>query len=241
MKKPIGSQFSFSNLDGARASISSEDRLSISFERQEAVEVGEEEGTKEEEEWTEEEKRWEEMGEEENEKQGSDEEFDEWVKKKWGKYPPFHPDQREEEKERWKKERKKEKEEEEKNEINDPTSTLGPSRNPTDPCTSEVTTEPIDSNRCLRPLQRARERREARLKKESDAHAEIDPDPHVPGSQRSRVSSDREQDRVQLRCDRCNNKLTDSDWSKIKSKGWDAEIVEHAPFCSSCIDQWRVL
>ena len=58
MKKPIGSQFSFSNLDGARASISSEDRLSISFERQEAVEVGEEEGTKEEKEWTEEEKLW---------------------------------------------------------------------------------------------------------------------------------------------------------------------------------------
>ena len=56
MKKPIGSQFSFSNLDGARASISSEDRLSISFERQEAVEVGEEEEIKEEKELTEEEK-----------------------------------------------------------------------------------------------------------------------------------------------------------------------------------------
>ena len=115
------------------------------------------------------------------------------------------------------------------------------SRDPTDPCASEVTTEPIDPNRCLRPLQRARERREARLKKESDAHAEFDPDPHVPGSQRSSVSSAREQDRVHLRCNRCNNKLTDADWSKIKSKGWDAEIVEHAPFCSSCIDQWRVL
>ena len=49
------------------------------------------------------------------------------------------------------------------------------------------------------------------------------------------------QDRVHFRCDRCNNKLTDLDWSKIKSKGWDAEIVKHAPFCSSCIDQWRVL
>ena len=45
MKKPIGSQFSFSNLDGARASIASEDRLSISFERQEEVEVVEEDGT----------------------------------------------------------------------------------------------------------------------------------------------------------------------------------------------------
>ena len=45
VKKPIGSQFSFSNLDGARASIASDDRLSISFERQEEVEVDEEEGT----------------------------------------------------------------------------------------------------------------------------------------------------------------------------------------------------
>ena len=141
------------------------------------------------------------------------------------------------------KEEKEEEEEEEKNEIsiNDPTSTLGPSRDQTDPSASGVTTEPIDPNRCLRPLQRARERREARLKKESDAHAEFDRDPHVPGSQRSSVSSAGEQDRVHFRCDRCNNKLTDLDWSKIKSKGWDAEIVKHAPFCSSCIDQWRVL
>merc|ERR1712016_282720 len=45
VKKPIGSQFSFSNLDGARASTDSEDRLSISSERQEVVEVDEEEGT----------------------------------------------------------------------------------------------------------------------------------------------------------------------------------------------------
>ena len=236
MKKPIGSQFSFSNLDGARASISSEDRLSISFERQEAVEVDEEEGTKEEKEWTgssysyqwtEEEKR-----------------FDEWVKKNWGKYPPFHRDELEEKWKKWKEQMKEEKEEEEKeekNETTDPTSTLGSSRNPTDPCTSEITTEPIDVNRCQRPLQRARERREARLQKERDAHAVIDPDHHDPGSQRSRVSCDLEQDRSQLKCDRCNNRLTDSDWSKIKSKGWDAEIVEHAPFCSSCIDQWRVL
>ena len=68
----------------------------------------------------------------------------------------------------------------------------------------------------------------------------LDPDPHDPGSQRSRVSRDLEQDRSQLKCDRCNNRLTDSDWSKIKSKGWDAEIVEHAPFCSSCIDQIKI-
>ena len=139
------------------------------------------------------------------------------------------------------KEEEEEEEKEEKNETTDPMSTLGSSRNPTDPCTSEVTTEPIDVNRCQRSLQRARERREARLQKERDAHAVIDPDSHDPGSQRSSLSRDLEQDRAQLKCDRCNNRLTDSDWSKIKSKGWDAEIVEHAPFCSSCIDQWRVL
>ena len=166
------------------------------------------------------------------------------MKRYWGKYPPFHPDELEVKWKKWKEQMKEEKEEEEKeekNETTDPTSTLGSSRNPTDPCTSEVTTEPIDVNRCQRPLQRARERREARLQKERDAHAVIDPDPHDPGSQRSRVSCDLEQDRSQLKCDRCNNRLTDSDWSKIKSKGWDAEIVEQAPFCPSCIDQWRVL
>ena len=224
MKKPIGSQFSFSNLDGARASISSEDRLSISFERQEAVEVGEEEEIKEEKELNEEEKMW-----------------NEWMRKKygwewsgWEEYVKM-------------KEEKEEEEEEEKSEINinDPTSTLGPSRDPTDPSASGVTAEPIDPNRCLRPLQRARERRAARLKEESHADAEFDPDPHVPsakpGSQKSSVLSAWEQERVHPRCDRCNNKLTDSDWSKIKSKGWDVEIVKHAPFCSSCIDQWRVL
>jgi hypothetical protein len=239
VKKPIGSQFSFSNLDGARTSISSEDRLSISFERQEEVEVDEVEGTVSypfpaaAPDWT-----------KEDEKPVWDESFDEWVMRNWGKYPPFHPDELEVKWKKWKEQMKEEKEEEEKeekNETTDPTSTLGSSRNPTDPCTSEVTTEPIDVNRCQRPLQRARERREARLQKERDAHAVIDPDPHDPGSQRSRVSCDREQDRAQLKCDRCNNRLTDSDWSKIKSKGWDAEIVEHAPFCSSCIDQWRVL
>ena len=50
LKRPAGSQLSFSNLDGARASVSSGDRLSISFERQEVVEDGEEEEIKEEEE-----------------------------------------------------------------------------------------------------------------------------------------------------------------------------------------------
>ena len=50
LKRPAGTQLSFSNLDGARASVSSGDRLSISFERQEVVEDGEEEEIKEEEE-----------------------------------------------------------------------------------------------------------------------------------------------------------------------------------------------
>merc|ERR1711873_133371 len=48
VKKPVGSQHSFSNLDGARASIDSADRLSISSERPEEVEpvdADEEEGT----------------------------------------------------------------------------------------------------------------------------------------------------------------------------------------------------
>ena len=114
--------------------------------------------------------------------------------------------------------------------INDQTSTFGPPRDPTDPSTSGVTAEPIDPNRCLRPLQRARERRAARLKEESHA----DPDPHaLEGSQRSNVLSAREQERVHPRCDRCNNKLTDSDWSKLKSEGWVFGIVKH---CSPCID-----
>merc|ERR1712155_265411 len=39
VKKPVGSQHSFSNLDGARASTDSADRLSISSERPEEEEV----------------------------------------------------------------------------------------------------------------------------------------------------------------------------------------------------------
>ena len=121
--------------------------------------------------------------------------------------------------------------------INDPTSTLGPSRDPTDPSASGVTAEPINPNRCLRPLQRARERREARLKEESHAHAEFDPDPHVPsakpGSQKSSVLSAWEQERVYLFCEQCNNKLTDSDWLKFKNEGRDVENVTH---CYPCMD-----
>ena len=50
LKRPVGTQLRFSNLDGVRASVSSEDRLSTSFERQEEGVDGEEEEDKEEEE-----------------------------------------------------------------------------------------------------------------------------------------------------------------------------------------------
>ena len=69
--------------------------------------------------------------------------------------------------------------------------------------------------RCYRPVERARERRKLRLE----------------GSQRSSVLSAWE--RVYLRCEQCNNKFTDLDWSKFKSEGMDVEIVKH---CSTCID-----
>ena len=191
MKRPIGSQSSFSNLDGARASIASDDRLSISLERQEEVEVDEEEGTvsfpaasperPHATPWT------------EDEKPGWNESYDEWVIGCWGNSPPTDDDMLRAMWKEWRRQMKEEKEKEEKeekNESTDPTSMLGSSRNPTD---SNVTTEPINDNRCQRPLQRARERREARLKKESDAHAELDP--HA-GQQRSSLSSAQEQDCV---------------------------------------------
>ena len=148
------------------------------------------------------------------------------------------------------KEEEEKEEKEEENETTDPTSTLGSSRNPTVPSTSEVTTEPIDENRCQRPLQRARERRAARLQKESDAHAVTNSDPDDPGSQRSSVSCDLEQDRPQLQCCACNNILTESDLSawddlyqSLKSEGrrlvWDGEF-ENAPTpaCAACTNHW---
>ena len=202
MKKPIGSQFSFSNLDGARASISSEDRLSISFERQEAVEDGEEEEMKEEK-------------EEEEEEEKNEKVVQLWSPEKLrrdyitsdpsatcgpsGKVTGseghvFNNIN-----------------------INDPTSTLGPSRDPTDPSASGVTAEPIDPNRCLRPLQRARERRAARLKEESDADAEFDPDPHVP-----RVKPG-------YACWGCNVVGADVDW-------YQHDLHEGIGICMPCID-----
>ena len=108
--------------------------------------------------------------------------------------------------------------------INDPTSTLGPSRDPTDPSASGVTAEPIDPNRCLRPLQRARERRAARLKEPSDLRSHL---------RESSVLSAWEQERVYLFCEQCNNKLTDSDWLKFKNEGRDVENVTH---CYPCMD-----
>ena len=192
MNKPIGSQYSFANLDGARASIDSVDRLSISEKQEEFV----------------------------------------WPKG-------------------WEDEEEKEKEEkEEENVTTDSTSMLESSRNPTVPCTSEVATEPTNENRCHRPLQRARERRAARLQKESDAHAVTNFDPHDSGSQRSSVSCDLEQDRPQLQCCVCNNILTESDLSawddlyqSLKSEGrelvWDDEIEDApTPACAACTNHW---
>ena len=136
-----------------------------------------------------EEERGEEERKEEEPEAEKDEEYEKiwdelcakWIKKLEGELEEKHE--------------KKEEEEEDKTVTNVPTSTLGPTRNPNDPSTSEVMTEPINPNRCLRPLQRARERRESRLQKESDAHAVLDPDPHG-GPQRSSLSTAREQDRV---------------------------------------------
>ena len=153
MKRPIGSQSSFSNLDGARASIASDDRLSISFERPEEVEVVEEEGTvsfpaasPEFTLYPEGEPEW--LSTPWNEKPEWNESFDEWKMRYWGKYPPIGEDEIEAKWKKWKRQMKEEKEKEdeekeEKNEFTDLTSTIGSSWNPTDP---EVTTEPINEN-----------------------------------------------------------------------------------------------
>ena len=246
MKKPIGSQYSFANLDGARASIDSVDRLSISSERQEEVEADEEEETV-------------------SSPAASPESHVTDDRLIWINGQPMlvpvtcdiateHPDASlecpwfKEEKEEEEEEEKEEKEEE--NKTTDSTSTLESSRNSTVPCTSEDTTEPTNENRCLRPLQRARERRAARLQKESDAHAVTNFDPHDSGSQRSSVSCDLEQDRPQLQCCVCNNILTESDLSawddlyqSLKSEGrelvWDGEIEDApTPACAACTNHW---
>ena len=250
MKKPIGSQYSFANLDGARASIDSVDRLSVSSERQEVEEVDEVEGA----------------GpfpaaSPEPHVSGDRLIFVNHGNQGNPSWQPMlvpvtcdiateHPDALLECPWFDKEEEEKEEEKEEENETTDPMSTLESSRNSTDPCTSEVTSEPTNENRCLRPLQRARERRAARLQKESDAHAVTNFDPHDSGSQRSSVSCDLEQDRPQLQCCACNNILTESDLSawddlyqSLKSEGrqlvWDGEI-ENAPTpaCAACTNHW---
>ena len=71
--------------------------------------------------------------------------------------------------------------------------------------------------RCYRPLERARENRRLRLEE----------------SQRSSVLSAWEKERVSIRCVQCNYKFTDSDWSQIKSEGWNVELINH---CNTCID-----
>merc|ERR1712240_768398 len=110
-----------------------------------------------------------------------------------------------------------------------------------------------------RPLQRARARYEARtgntpwekrhigadhhhsdLSQGSQVVQAQDPDPssseclpHVPAVEQ-----------WEHRCDRCNNKLTDSDWLRFRSEGWDVETVRHLrevqrPLrlrCFPCID-----
>ena len=139
MKRPIGSQSSFSNLDGARASIASDDRLSISVERQEEVEVDEEEGTvsfpaaspelPHATPWTEDVRSVLYATEDEmpgflrsdqDEKPGWNESYDEWVNRYWGKYPPIDDDEMEAKWKKWKEQMKEEKEKEEKNKNRGP-------------------------------------------------------------------------------------------------------------------------
>ena len=229
MKKPVGSQHSFSNLDGARASTDSADRLSISSERPEEVEpvdADEEEGTvfsrAAHSEYLATRNRWE----------HPDIVLPEWC------YSEEEEGRKEEEKE----------EKEEESDTTDPTDplpTLGSSRNSADP---EVTTEPTNEDRCLRPLQRARERRAARLQKESDAHAVTNFDPHDSASQRSSASCDLEQDRPQLQCCGCNNILTESDlssWDDLNQSPKRAGLsrlaeTEDAPACAACLNHWSL-
>ena len=242
MKKPIGSQYSFANLDGARASIDSVDRLSIS-ERQEEVEADEEVGTVS-------------SPAASPESRVNDHTVIWTVDGRCILVPVTevteYPGATRWPKE-WEDEEEKAKEEkEEENETTDSTFMLESSRNPTVPCTSEVATEPTNENRCYRPLQRARERRATRLQKESDAHAVTNLDPNDSGSQRSSVSCDLEQDGPQLQCSACNNILTESDLSawddlyqSLKSEGrqlvWDGEI-ENAPTpaCAACTNHWSL-
>ena len=83
-----------------------------------------------------------------------------------------------------------------------------------------------------RPLQRARARFKARTGNTPWENRHIGADHHL--SDLSQGTQEQwEQQRVYHKCDRCNNQLTDTDWSKLKSEGWVFGIVKH---CSPCID-----
>ena len=248
MKKPVGSQHSFSNLDGARASIDSADRLSISSERPEEVEADEEEGTV-------------------SSPAASPESHVPDVLISIKGQPMLvpgtcdiateHPDaslegpwEYWEQEERRKKEEEKEEKEEESDTTDptDPLPTLGSSRNSADP---EVTTEPTYEDRCLRPLQRARDRRAARLQQESDARAVTNFDPHDSSSGRSSASCKLEQDRPQLQCCGCNKILSESDLSSVEDLNLSLKRAgpsglallaesEVVPACAACRNHWSL-
>ena len=185
MKKSIGSQYSFANLDGARASIDSVDRLSIS-ERQEEVEADEEVGTVS-------------SPAASPEPRVNDHTVIWTVDGRCILVPVTevteYPGATRWPKE-WEDEEEKEKEEkEEENVTTDSTSMLESSRNPTVPCTSEVATEPTNAEfdpdlevtefdqvkTHPRPLQRARSRYKERTGNSpwENRHSS-DCSPHVP-------------------------------------------------------------
>ena len=153
-----------------------------------------------------------------------------------------------EEEEGRKEEEKEEKEEEsDTTDPTDPLPTLGSPRNSADP---EVTTESTNEDRCLRPLQRARERRAARLQQESDAHAVTNFDPQDSSSERSSASCNLEQDRPQLQCCGCNKILSDSDLSSVDDRyqtlkragpsGLVSAETEDAHACAACRNHWSL-
>jgi len=151
-------------------------------------------------------------------------------------------------------EERREEEKEEKEEESyttdptDPLPTLGSSRNSADP---EVTTEPTCEDRCLRPLQRARDRRAARLQQESDARAVTNFDPHDSSSGRSSASCNPEQDRPQLQCSGCNKILSESDLSSVEDLNLTLKRAgpsglallaetEDVPVCAACRNHWSL-
>ena len=250
VKKSVGSQHSFFNLDGARASIDSADRLSISSERpeeEEADEADEEEGS---------------VPSPAASPESHLPDVLIWVEGQpmlvpgtcdiATEYPEASlegPWEYWEQEERRKKEEEKEEKEEESDTTDptDPLPTLGSSRNSADP---EVTTESTD-DRCLRPLQRARDRRAARLQQESDARAVTNFDPHDSSSGRSSASCKLEQDRPQLQCCGCNKILSESDLSSVEDLNLSlkragpsgpASLAESevVPACAACRNHWSL-